>query len=79
MGLCGSDESKKLVLKMGGRKLTNSELFDYLVDVVEGTEIMGKAYSTDRIRDDRDFATWFNSSSEGKLYYKKLEADIWEE
>ena len=78
-GLCGSDESKKLVLKMGGRKLTNFELFDYLVDVVEGTEIMGKAYSTDRIRDDRDFATWFNSSSEGKLYYKKLEADIWEE
>ena len=78
-GLCGSDESKKLVLKMGGRKLTNSELFDYLVDVVEGTEIMGKAYSTDRIRDDRDFAMWFNSSSEGKLYYKKLEADIWEE
>ena len=46
-GLCGSDESKKLVLKMGGRKLTNSELFDYLVDVVEGTEIIGKAYSTD--------------------------------
>ena len=170
-----NDESKKLVLKMGGRKLTNSELFDYLVDVVEGTEIMGKSYSTDpenvyvcttfvgeildilnidkneylpggqlvidtieklddlktatgtnpsagtyifyydygdgtghtgfvnfddkgntkilhngsdgnqnnnvnlRTRDDRDFETWFNSSSEGKLYYKKLEADIWEE
>ena len=32
-----------------------------------------------RIRNDRDFATWFNSSSEEKLYYKKLEADIWEE
>ncbi len=163
------------ILKMGGHKLTNYELFDYLVDVVEGTELMGKSYSTDpndvyvcttfveeiidilnidkeeylpagqlvvnniaqiddlkssdgknpsagtyvfyydygdgtghagfvhfdekgntqilhngangsglhcvnlRERDSRDFETWFGNNPNGNLYYKSLEASIWEE
>ena len=29
-------------LNMGGHKLSNCEIFDYLVDVVEGTNLMGK-------------------------------------
>ena len=34
-------------LNMGGYKLSNCEIFDYLVDVVEGTNLMGKPYSED--------------------------------
>ena len=32
-----------------------------------------------RTRDNRDFATWFGDNESGKLYYKKLEVEIWME
>lgn len=35
------------VLKMGGRKLNSSEIFDYLVKSVEDSGLMGKKYSTE--------------------------------
>ena len=163
------------VLKMGGRKLNSSEIFDYLVKSVEDSGLMGKKYSTEsgkvyvcttflqdglnllsapladylpggqrvvnsiailkdglfeaekgknqtegtytfyfdygdgtghtgfvhfdekgntrilhngndgkgnrnvnlRTRDSRSFLTWFGDNENGKLYYKKLEVEIW--
>ena len=32
-----------------------------------------------RTRDNRDFSTWFGDNENGKLYYKKLEVEIWME
>ena len=158
---------------MGGHKLTSSQTFDYLVNIVEAKGLMGKAYSTNssdpyvcssfvnealsllsisenqylpggqkvvdsiaklgdliesngknpsegtyifyydygdgtghtgfvrfdkdgnadilhngsdgkgnncvnlRSRDSRDFSSWFGDNGEGKLYYKKLEVEVW--
>lgn len=79
---------------MGGHRLTSSEIFDYLKTIVEHNDLMGKFHSTDnknpyvcttfvcvnlRTRDSGDFASWFGNNSEGKLYYKKFEVEIWTE